>query len=160
MAGTNKLFKTWGGNKSVRMRGFDYSLHVPYHIVIRAWKTTMPFHNPNLAAMTCELLVKLFTARNAYLAAYCLMPDHLHVLMSPNESGLTVGQLIGQFKGLTTNQSWQLGWKGRLWQDRFYDHVLRRGEDIAAVARYIYENPERKRFSGDYRFRWAAPGLA
>jgi len=41
------------------------------------------------------------------------------------------------------------------WQKSYYDHVLRREEDIAVVARYIIGNPVRARLvkgAGEYPF--------
>ena len=35
------------------------------------------------------------------------------------------------------------GGGGPLWQDGYYERVLRRDEDIKEVARYIFENPVR-----------------
>ena len=145
---------TWGKNKSTRLQGFDYSTHYPYHVIIRTDSNKKPFHENHLAMMVCDSLQKVVVDVNAYLASYCLMPDHLHLLLSPDVSGLTIGEIIGKFKGITTNFSWKLGWSGRLWQKRFYDHVLRKNEAIEKVARYIYENPERKGLSKNYPYRW------
>ena len=72
------------------------------------------------------------------------MPDHLHVLLSPDRSGMSLGDLIGRIRGTTTNESWKLGWSGQLWQKRFYDHIVRKSEGVTEVARYIFENPDRK----------------
>jgi putative transposase len=33
---------------------------------------------------------------------------------------------------------------GKLWQDNYYDHILRKTEDAAGIARYILANPVRK----------------
>ncbi|MBI3465874.1 MAG: hypothetical protein HY000_22895 [Planctomycetes bacterium] len=49
-----------------------------------------------------------------------------------------------RFKGKSTNKSWTLGHRGRLWQPRSYDHVLREEESVMAVADYILNNPVRK----------------
>jgi len=155
MGNIPRTYKTWGGNKSVRLPGFDYTAHVPYHIVIRTAAATAPFANTTIAQMACHELRNLFAQLSAYLAACCLMPDHVHFLMSPDRSGLSVGR----YKGLTTNRSWSLGWSGRLWQTRFYDHIVRKNEDIAVVARYIYENPDRKGLPASYPYRWLDPGL-
>lgn len=151
--------KTWGGNKSVRLRGFDYSGHAPYHVVIRAIPGSCPFLDQYIATTASDALGEILNAMGAYLGSYCLMPDHLHVLLSPNQSGLTVGELVGRYKGVTTNRSWRLGWTGRFWQGRFYDHILRKSEDIAEVARYIYGNPDRRGLSVDYPYRWVDPNL-
>ncbi len=149
--------KTWGSNKSVRLRGFDYAEHVPYHVVIRVRRNAHPFSEPAIARMVCTVLVDVFRATDAYLASFCVMPDHAHILCSPDQSGLTVGKIIGRFKSLSTRRSWALGWSGKLWQIRFYDHILRRGEDVPTVARYIFENPDRRGLASDYPYRWISP---
>jgi putative transposase len=76
--------------------------------------------------------------------AYCLMPDHLHLLLRLGPESGVLGNIIGKLKLFTTRASWQYGYTGKLWQDRFYDHVLRKSEDGARIAAYIWENPVRK----------------
>jgi len=153
-------YKTWGKNRSVRLAGHDYREHFPYHIVIHAIAGASPFANHELARTTCNELRSLAESRQFYLATYCLLPDHLHVLLSPADSGLSVGEFIGQFKGRTTNQSWKLGWRGKLWQPRFYDHIVRASEGVPQTARYILENPFRAGLGENYPFRWRDPALA
>jgi len=157
--GTPRL-RTWGGNKSVRLRGFDYSEHVPYHVVVRAVGHSTPFVDDRLATSCCRLLVDVCDKLNAYLGCYCLMPDHLHILLSPDQSGLQLGSILGRYKSLTTRQSWTFGHCGRLRQPRFYVHIVRKSEDIVAVARYIYENPDRKGLEKEYPYRWFDPAVA
>jgi REP element-mobilizing transposase RayT len=75
---------------------------------------------------------------------YCLMPDHLHYLISSCREGVSVLAFTDQFKGKTTNLSWKLGWHHKLWQPRYYDHIIRKDEDLFIIAKYILENPVRK----------------
>ncbi len=146
--------KTWGQNKSVRLQDFDYHEHAPYHVIVRCRPGAAPFGRTVMATMAAEALTTLLGELNAHLGAFCLMPDHLHVLLSPDQSGRSVGEIIGRYKGITTKRSWFLGWEGRLWQAPFYDHIVRRSESIVDVARYIYENPDRRGLSSEYPYRW------
>jgi REP element-mobilizing transposase RayT len=58
-------------------------------------------------------------------------------------------------KKYTTRRSWDLGYTGRLWQDRFHDHVLRKNENAPAVVQYILDNPIRKGLTVDWEsFPW------
>ncbi len=80
----------------------------------------------------------------ATIYAYCILPDHMHILLGIQDENYNILDFVVQFK---SDVSFKL--KGRytrkqLWQDRFYDHVLRRGEDIDKHAQYILENPVRK----------------
>jgi len=72
------------------------------------------------------------------------MPDHLHFLVSPGEDGASVLSFTEQYKGKTTNESWRFDWQGKLWQPRYYDHIVRDDEDLVLIARYILDNPVRK----------------
>jgi putative transposase len=109
------------------------------------------------------------------LLAYCFMPDHLHVLVS-TEGGSDLVRLIHGFKQKTAwwfkNREAAGGLKAsptsgsptvpRLWQKSYYDHVLRKDEDIAAIVRYIVENPVRAGLVtslDEYPHRWNAYGV-
>jgi putative transposase len=81
---------------------------------------------------------------NILVLAYCLMPDHLHLLLTPRLNGCSMLTFVDQFKGKSTKRSWPTGWSGKLWQQRYYDHVLMADEEFGAVAMYIVENPVRK----------------
>jgi len=49
-----------------------------------------------------------------------------------------------QFKGKATNLSCDFGWQGKLWQPRYYDHIVRSDENLLAIAEYTLANPVRK----------------
>ena len=89
--------------------------------------------------------------------AVCLMPNHLHLLVGVKNKNLI--DIISQWKRFTQKIVSDANYKDKLWQRSFYDHALRKNEQINIVARYIYENPMRARLvaeSGDYPYRWHA----
>ena len=88
---------------------------------------------------------------------YCLMPDHLHFLVSPRRDGVSVLTFVNQYKGKTTNFSWRVGWQGKLWQPRYYDHIVRSDASLRAIAEYIIDNPVRRRLV-DYADDWLWSG--
>ena len=69
--------------------------------------------------------------------AFVVMPDHVHWLVQLNE-GARLGEVVRRFKARV---SLQLGTS--VWQRGFYDHALRKGEDLVGVARYVVANPVR-----------------
>jgi len=131
--------------KRRRLPGFDYANpdHA-YFLTVCARPGTAPFTDPALARILLESMDWLREHRGVRVYAYCLMPDHIHLLLRPGGGGQTVGDLIRSLKRFTTRQSWSLGYEGVLWQSRFYDHILRRSEDGWAIAEYIRQNPVRK----------------
>jgi putative transposase len=72
------------------------------------------------------------------------MPDHLHLLLDLGRSGWDLPTAIGAFKSFTTRESWKLRYSGQLWQDRYYDHVLRKIEDATQIGEYMRQNPVRR----------------
>jgi putative transposase len=73
---------------------------------------------------------------------YCFMPDHLHLLLA-GEEGSNLIKMVKQFKQLT-GYLFKKETSERLWQKSYYDHILRKEEDVVKVVRYILENPVRK----------------
>jgi putative transposase len=94
--------------------------------------------------------------------AFCVMPEHLHVLaegLTP-ESNLLL--FVGNFK-LLTSREYRKQTSGQLWQKKFFDHILRPKDSPEAVAWYIGMNPARKGlcksfeeypFSGSFTRPW------
>jgi len=110
---------------------------------IRAYLNQKPFAKNDICQMIIDTLQAEQTRLGCLVYTYCLMTDHLHYLSSPKQDGNSILKFTDQFKGKTTNESWKLGWKGKLWQPRSYDHIVRAEEDLREIARYILNNPVR-----------------
>jgi putative transposase len=74
--------------------------------------------------------------------AYCLMPDHVHLLAEGLEPQSDVLQFMRALKRNTSTQ-FQRETAEPLWQKKFYDHLLRNNDSPDAVAWYIRMNPVR-----------------
>jgi putative transposase len=92
-----------------------------------------------LADAAVQLLIDLALERDATLYAWCIMPDHVHLLLQDND---LVG-FVRLFKGMLTTKSRALEPTRPLWQRSFYDHALRTEESLETVALYIWQNPVR-----------------
>jgi putative transposase len=73
---------------------------------------------------------------------YCLMPDHMHLLVRV-DGQVDVVQFVKSFKSRSTRLAWTYGHPGQLWQRSFHDHVLRETDDEQECLRYILSNPVR-----------------
>ena len=76
------------------------------------------------------------------------MPDHVHLVMTPmpDPSGAThgIGEIIGSLKGASAHGvNRALNRKGPVWQEEWFDHVLRSSESVFDKVDYILENPVR-----------------
>ena len=81
------------------------------------------------------------------LHACVVMPDHLHVLMTPSVSVEKSVQLVKG--GFSFRAKRELDWKGEIWQPGFTDHRVRDEEDWEHHIEYIRQNPVRARLVGD-----------
>jgi putative transposase len=73
------------------------------------------------------------------LHAYVVMPDHLHLLITPSESVEKSVQLIKG--GFSFRARRELEWHGEIWQPGFTDHRIRDEEDWNRHLEYIRQNP-------------------
>ena len=81
--------------------------------------------------------------------AFCLMPDHVHLLLGIAPKG-NLAPVIGSWKSLCSRTRRQLGEGAKFWQRSFYDHGLRKSEDMIDVALYILNNPVRAGLVRDF----------
>src|ERR1700730_14099153 len=97
----------------------------------------------------------------AYLLhEFAIMPDHIHVLMTPLTSLEKAVQFIKG--GFSFRAKKELGSNMEVWQKGFQDHRIRDAGDYAQHIRYIHENPVRKHLcecAGEYSFSSAHPGF-
>ena len=82
--------------------------------------------------------------------AFCFLPDHVHLLVEGLGQDSWLSRFLARFKQLTAYE-YVTRTGSRLWQSRFYDHVLRREVSMERIAWYIWMNPVRKGLCTDPR---------
>jgi len=81
------------------------------------------------------------------LHGFAVMPDHLHILLSPTESIEKAAQLVkGGFSFAVRKQ-----YAGEIWQPGYFAHRITDAEDYAAQLQYISNNPLRRGYA-DYPY--------
>lgn len=74
---------------------------------------------------------------DARTLAYVVMPDHPHWLLQL-VGDADLSRTVQSIKSISAHEI------GRpIWQSSFYDHALRKDEDMQSLARYIIANPLR-----------------
>ncbi len=88
--------------------------------------------------------------------AYCLMPNHVHLILVPtHEDGLRAG-LSEAHRRYTRMINLREGWRGHLWQERFHSFPMDR-KHLLACARYVELNPVRAGLvKNPARWRWSS----
>jgi len=94
---------------------------------------------PQLCETALRIMRDLAPVRGTIIYAWCMMPDHVHILL--HDKGVV--DFIRLFKGKMTPKARTFEPTRRLWQRSFYDHALRKEESLSSVACYIWENPVR-----------------
>ena len=126
--------------KRIRLPGDIYHQGYAFSITITTYQRYPWFGlYPELASMAMELLPQMVKARHAVCFSWCIMPDHLHLLLQDRD---VIG-FARVFKGRLTPEARRLEHGRLLWQRSFYDHALREAESLGDVALYIWENPVR-----------------
>ncbi len=87
-----------------------------------------------------ETLLRYREAARFFLHGFVVMPDHLHLLLTPDESIKKTAQLVkGGFSFAVRKQ-----YAGEVWQNGHFAHRVTDGADYAAQLGYIAANPLRK----------------
>jgi putative transposase len=76
------------------------------------------------------------------ILAYCLMPDHFHLLVQGGTARSDLCRFVKCAKQ-HFGAAYALRHGRPLWQEGYYERVLRRDEDVRDTARYILWNPVR-----------------
>jgi putative transposase len=134
-----------------------------YHLRTRVRDRVGPPLTGPAAARVAACLLSWQDTGRALLLAFAVMPDHLHVLAVLAASG-TLQERFGQWKTWCAKEvNKGLERRGPVWQAGFFDHRIRRSEDVSAIGRYIEHNPVRRGLASraeTYRHSSAHPEFA
>ncbi len=84
---------------------------------------------------------RYYDQRNYLLHAWVIMPNHVHVLLSPGESD-SLNRIVAGWKRFTgTRINARTGASGAFWQKDYFDRLIRDWDHFMNVARYIRRNP-------------------
>ncbi len=140
--------------KTIRLnRGVYEREGQPFSITICTWNKIILSNR--VRELIFQSAIKGDLMKKSDLMAVCVMPDHVHLLLAPVKENLV--DLIGRWKSYTTHLMQLRGGTGKLWHRSFYDHGLRKDEDLTKVAGYIVSNPVRKSLVEgwkSYPFAW------
>ena len=87
-----------------------------------------------------ECLQVISLKKSAELVAWAILPDHFHVIVDcENVSVSSYMQSVKQ--SFAAKYRRQTGIRGRIWQLRFWDHIIRDERDLQHHLNYIHYNP-------------------
>jgi putative transposase len=115
-----------------------------YHVIFRTFRGRPFFADLRLGRIVVDGLRWQDEARRTSTLAFVVMPDHVHWLLVLGAC-VTLPGVMSAVKGST---AWRINSaRGaiaeRVWQAGYFDHAVRRDEEVRMIARYIVANPLR-----------------
>ena len=118
----------------------------PHHVVQRGHNRQVVFAAPEDFQRYLDDLRELKEVFAVKVYAYCLMTNHVHLLLAPGDSAAGLGQLMKALAARATRYRNRLeGRSGTLWESRYKSSIVQTDAYLLACARYIELNPVRAR---------------
>ncbi len=128
--------------------------HMPHHVVQRGHNRQVVFAGPEDYERHLKDLREPSAALEIRVYAYCLMTNHVHLLLGPGEEVAAMGRLMKALVARATRYRNRLeGRCGTLWEGRYKSSPVQTETYLLACTRYIELNPVRARMvpaAGDY----------
>jgi len=128
--------------QSPRLKAFNYMGPLACSLTLVTRQRAPISLQPDLSSLFLDCLRRSSQKHGVTVNAYCLMPDHAHLLVEVPER-VSLGAFVRHFKQLS-GYALKRNTGFEAWQVSYYDHILRKEENILDVARYIWDNPVRK----------------
>jgi REP-associated tyrosine transposase len=116
-----------------------------YHAMNRAVRGTALLNTPDDYATFEGALLQGLQEVPVHLLAYCAMPNHFHLIVSPTED-LQLGAFMHRFEG-THAQRWHAAHgtsgTGAVYQGRYTPVEITSDRQFLTVCRYVERNPKK-----------------
>jgi putative transposase len=131
-------------------------------VTFRTWNYRRLFQVENYARLFLKTLYHYRREGRYLLHAFVVMPDHVHLLLTPRQD-VTLEHAVQLIKGGYSHALGTLiGRKYEVWQRGFTDHRIRGAKDFAHHENYIHQNPIVGRLTSnpaEYRYGSSFPGF-
>ena len=124
-------------NQKNLRKGRYSSINQIYHITTTTINRAPIFKDFSNARLMVQILKKSDELNNTSTLALVVMPDHIHWLFQLHQKQ-SLSKLIQGIKSISAR-----AYGKPIWQAGYYDHAIRKDEDIVNIARYIIANPLR-----------------
>jgi putative transposase len=140
----------------------DLNPHGTYFVTFSAWQRQRLFVVESHSRLFLKTLYGYRRQGKFELHAFVLMPEHVHLLLTP-ASGVTLERSIQFIKGGYSHAlGVELGRKGEVWQRGFTDHRIRDAGGFNIHCDYIHKNPVKRGLvsvASEYRYCSAYRGF-
>jgi len=129
----------------------------PHHIIQRGNNRQQVFFDIHDRHLYLKLLKKFTTELSCQVIAYCLMSNHIHLLLVPPYINYLSKAMQKISLVFTQHVNKKYARSGRLWECRFHSCPVDREKYLWTVCRYIERNPVRAGIvSNPFEYPWSS----
>ena len=118
-----------------------------YHVMNRGNARADVFHKDDDYAAFVGLFEPACERLPMRILAYCLMPNHFHLVLWPHEDGDLGRWMQWLLTAHVRRYHRHYGGSGHIWQGRFKAFPIQEDEHLLTVLRYVERNPVRARLT-------------
>ena len=118
----------------------------PHHVTQRGNRRQAVFFSDDDYQTYKSLLAEGCAAAGVAIWAYCLMPNHVHLILVPGDADGLRAALSDTHRRYSRGVNFREGWRGYLWQGRFASAPMDDGH-LMAAARHVELNPVRAKLA-------------
>ena len=96
---------------------------------------------PGIPELVVEALDWNAEPRGTQIIAYCIMPDHLHLIVCNEREGEDLRAYVKGVKLTTWRRFREAGLEPPFWQRSYWDKHARACDDLNAQVEYVLMNP-------------------
>jgi REP element-mobilizing transposase RayT len=127
-----------------------------YHVIIRGNQRQKTFNCDNDYARYLKLLGERLEPRSFILYAYCLMPEHVHLLIE-QASEYPLSRYMQRLQSAYTNYfNHRYGGKGNVFKGRYRVILVDKKRYLAEMVRHIHLNPHRSGLADAECYPWSS----
>lgn len=125
-----------------------------YFFTLVTYKRRKLFTDPKSRLLLLETIKHVMAYHLFTMVAYCILPDHLHMIWTLPDGDSNYSMRIGLLKAKFSKQYRQIGGyqvlpeysrvkrrEAAIWQRRFWEHLIRDEQDLERHINYIHYNP-------------------
>jgi len=131
-----------------------------YFVTTVSYNKAFLLQSDRMAGLFVDVLQHYRRAHQISVHEFVVMPNHVHVLITPSESiETTVKRIKGCF---STRAIREFRFRQKIWQPSFYKRRVRDSAGYSAFRTYIHQNPVKARLVSDprdWRFSSASEGF-
>jgi REP-associated tyrosine transposase len=126
-----------------------------YHVMNRGRRAERIFSDDQDYAIFVELLRETSAAWNIRICAFCLMPNHYHLLVQTPDAN--IARSMRHINGVYTQRfNRRHGCDGQLFRGRYKSILVEADSYLLQLVRYIHRNPAQAGLAGLDRYPWSS----